>query len=171
MIERLSQPFLLQRDLAAPCDLVFAAYTQAEHLQRWMSPAGMTMSACRLDARPGGVFHYGLRAAAGPTMWGRWTFREIVAPERLVVVVEFSDADGGVTRHPMAPSWPLQTLSTTSFTNAGAVTTVRLEWRALNAGQAEEQLFDASHASLSMGCGAMLDQLTAYLAAQQRGPT
>ena len=169
MAERLSAPFLLQRDLAAPRDLVFAALTQAEHLPQWMSPPGMTMSHCRLDLRPGGVFHYGLRGPGGATMWGQWIFREIVAPERLTVVVQFSDAEGGVTRHPLAPQWPLSTLSTTTLTEAGGVTTLRLEWRALDATDAEEQLFDASHAGMSMGWGGTLDQLSAHLLAVQRG--
>jgi uncharacterized protein YndB with AHSA1/START domain len=39
---------------------------------------------CAVDLRPGGVFHYGLQAPGGTTMWGRWVFREIAAPERLV---------------------------------------------------------------------------------------
>ncbi len=42
----------------------------------------------------------------GQVMWGKWTFCEITAPERLVVVVNFYDAQQGVTRHPMAPSSP-----------------------------------------------------------------
>ena len=168
MAERLSEPFLLQRDLAAPRELV-AALTQVEHLQRWMSPPGMTMTGCRLDLRPSGVFHYGLRGLTGPTMWGQWIFREIVAPERLTVVVQFSDADGGVTRHPMAPQWPLSTLSTTTLTEAGGLTMMRLEWRALDATAAEEQLFDASHVGMSMGWGGTLDQLSAHLLAVQRG--
>lgn len=56
-----------------------------------------------MDLRPGGIFHYGLTAPDGKTtMWGRFVYREVVEPSRLIFVVSFSDANGGVTRHPMA---------------------------------------------------------------------
>lgn len=161
--ERTSRPFVLTREFDAPRALVFAAFTQPEHLQHWMSPVGFEMLTCSVDLRPGGVFHYGLRGPDGSTMWGKWTFREIVAPERLVVVVQFSDAEGGITRHPMAPAWPLSTLSTSTFTEQDGKTTLSLHWQALDATEAEEQLFDASHAGMAMGWGGTADQLAAYL--------
>ena len=34
--------FSTTRTLNAPLELVFRAWTQPEHLARWMSPAGMT---------------------------------------------------------------------------------------------------------------------------------
>jgi uncharacterized protein YndB with AHSA1/START domain len=109
MTERLSAPFVIEQFIKAPRELVYAAFTQGEHLSQWMRPPGMVMTQCEVDAREGGSFHYGMRAEAmpqAPAMWGKWSFREL-APERMVVVVQFSDAAGGVTRHPMAPQWPL----------------------------------------------------------------
>ncbi|XHS76527.1 SRPBCC domain-containing protein [Burkholderiaceae bacterium UC74_6] len=172
MADKLSAPFVLERRLAAPRELVFAALTQAEHLAHWMSPPGMELSHCTVDARVGGVFHYAMRprgVPGAPEMWGKWTFRELAAPERLVVVVQFSDAAGGATRHPMAPQWPLYTLSTTTLSEAdGGGTLMRLQWRALNADAMEEAIFDASHASMAMGWGGTMDTLDAYLARIRR---
>jgi hypothetical protein len=37
-------------------------------------------------------------------MWGKFVYREIVAPERLVFINFFSDEKGGVTRHALAPN-------------------------------------------------------------------
>jgi uncharacterized protein YndB with AHSA1/START domain len=37
------------------------------------------------------MFHYGMQAPDGSEMWGKWVFREIVKPERLVFVSSFSD--------------------------------------------------------------------------------
>ena len=162
--ERTSKPFVLTRTFDAPRELVFAAFTQLEHLQRWMGPKGFEMVDCKVDLRPGGVFHYGLRAAGGTTMWGKWTYREIVAPEGLVVVVQFSDEAGGVTRHPMSATWPLSTLSTTTFTEQHGQTLLTLHWQALDASSEEEQTFDASHAGMAQGWGGTMDQLAAHLA-------
>jgi len=96
-------------------------------------------------------------------MWGKWTFRELNAPERIVVVVQFSDAEGGVMRHPMSAQWPLYTLSTTTLTEVPGGTLMHLEWRALDASEAEQAVFDASHASMTQGWSGTMDMLDQYL--------
>ena len=65
------------------------------------------MRACRLDFRPGGIFHYGMRSPDGRDMWGKFVYREIVAPERIVFVNSFSDESGATVRAPFAADWPL----------------------------------------------------------------
>ncbi len=167
--DRLSKPFTITRQFGAPRKLVFEALTSIDHLQRWMSPAGLEPVPGELDLRPGGSYHYGMRVPGGATMWGKWTFREITPPERLVTVVQFSDEAGGLTRHPMAPMWPLHTLSTTTLERAGkGQTTMLLQWQALNATDAELQVFDASHLSMKMGWEGTMDQLAAHLDQVQR---
>ncbi len=74
--------------------LVWDALTKAEHLKHWMGPAGTTMDRVAVDLRPGGIFHYGM-ATPGGTMWGKWTFKEIVPPEKLVVIVAFLRREAG----------------------------------------------------------------------------
>ncbi|MDH5539225.1 MAG: SRPBCC domain-containing protein [Rhizobacter sp.] len=163
--DRLGDPLLLTRRFAAPRALVFVAFTQAEHLHHWMSPQGMTMSHCSVDLRPGGHFHYALSGPGGSTLWGKWTFREIIAPERLVVVVQFSDEAGGMSQNPFTPVWPATTLSTTTFADDGDGTLITLRWQPLNASDAEQQVFDSWHASMQMGWGGTFDHLDAHLAA------
>lgn len=170
MTERLSAPFVIEQFIKAPRELVYAAFTKGEHLSQWMRPPGMVMTQCEVDAREGGSFHYGMRAEAmpqAPAMWGKWSFRELKAPERIVVVVQFSDAAGGVTRHPMAPQWPLYTLSTTTLSEEAGGTRIHLEWRALNASAVEEAVFDSSHASMNLGWSGSMQLLTGYLAKVQ----
>ena len=52
-------------------------------------------------------------------MWGMFVYREIVRPERIVFVNSFSNENGDVTRHPMAPDWPLEMLTTFTFEDLG----------------------------------------------------
>ena len=169
MTDKLSAPFVIERTFAAPRELVYAALTEAKHLGQWMCPPGMEMAHCSVDSRVGGAFHYAMKPLGMPdvpAMWGKWTFRELSAPERIVVVVQFSDAEGGVTRHPMSAQWPLLTLSTTTLTEAAGGTVMRLEWRALDASEAEEAVFDASHDSMTQGWGGAMDVLDGYLKQQ-----
>lgn len=168
--ERLSRPFMITRVFDAPRELVWQTLTRLEHLGRWMSPAGTEPVPGSLDLCVGGVYHYGMKAPDGRIMWGKWTFREIVAPERLVVVVNFSDAERGVTRHPMAATWPLSTLSTITLTDEGRDTRMALQWHALDASDEENATFDGAHAGMAQGWGGTMDQLAAYLARlQQQG--
>ena len=159
-----ARAFVLTRVLDAPRDLVFDAWTKREHLMNWFGPKGFKMLATALDLRPGGVFHYGMQAPDGSKIWGKWTFREIVRPERLVVVASFSDEAGGVTRHPMASSWPLETLSTTTFAEQGSKTLMTLKWEAINATDEERKTFDSSHEGMKAGWGGTMEQLAEYLA-------
>jgi uncharacterized protein YndB with AHSA1/START domain len=159
--------FIITRTLDAPRELVWKAFTQAEHLAQWFGPKGFTMPSCKLDLKPGGLFHYAMRSPDGFEMWGKWIFREIVAPERLVVIVAFSDKDAGVTRHPMAPDWPLETLSTTTFTENKGKTTIRIEWAPHHASESERKAFREGHAGMKQGWGGTFEQLVAYLAKVQ----
>lgn len=107
--------FTISRSINAPRDLVWKAYTQREHLLKWFGPKGFQMLDANMDLQPGGIFHYGMKAPDGTVMWGKWIFREINAPQKLTIINAFSNKEGGITRHPFAPLWPLETLATTTF--------------------------------------------------------
>src|ERR1700678_1508266 len=135
--------FVISRMFDAPRGLVWQSFTQAEHLKHWWGPKGFKMLSCKLDLRPGGIFHYGMQAPNGAEMWGRWVFREIVEPERLTIVVSFSDKDGGVTRHPFAPVWPAEMLGTSPFAEQGRKTLLTTRTIAFNATDEERKAFEA----------------------------
>jgi len=161
-----SNAFTLTRVLNAPRELVWKVYTQEEHLAKWFGPKGLKMISTKLDFRPGGIFHYGMQTPDGHEMWGKFIYREIIAPERLVFIVSFSDKNGGTTRHPMAPNWPLETLSDTTFEEvegAPAKTKLTLNWSAINATPEECRIFDDSHASMNQGHNGTFEQLDEYL--------
>jgi uncharacterized protein YndB with AHSA1/START domain len=158
-----SREFVLTRTFNAPRALVWKAWTEREHLMRWFGPKGFTIPVCALNLKPGGEFHYCMKSPDGREMWGKWTFREIVPPEKLVLIASFSDANGGLTRHPLSATWPLESLSTTTFTEHEGKTTMKLRWVPLNATDIERQTFDSSHDGMKQGWGGTMDQLAAYL--------
>lgn len=87
----------------APQETVFKAWTEQDRLASWFGPKGFTMVSAKLDLRTGGIFHYCLRSPEGREMWAKFVYREIVAPERLVFVLSFSDRDGNTARSAIAP--------------------------------------------------------------------
>lgn len=157
--------FVITRTFTAPRELVYKAFTDPKRMQQWWGPKGFTVFSSTMDLRPGGFYHYGMKAPDGSIMWGRFVYREIVEPERIVFVDSFSDEAGNITHHPMSPTWPRELLSTVSFDaqNNGTLLTVR--WSLLPSVTAEErQTFNAARASMQQGWTGTLDQLGAYLA-------
>jgi uncharacterized protein YndB with AHSA1/START domain len=159
-----SPDFVISRTFDAPRDLVWEAHTDCKHLMRWWGPKGFKMISCKLDLRPGGTFHYGLRSPQGHEMWGKFTYREIAKPERLVFVVSFADEKGNVIRHPFSENWPLETLATVTFAERDGKTTITVRWAPHAATQIERDTFDAGHDSMRAGWGGTMDQLAEYLA-------
>ncbi len=167
-----SAPLVISRVLRAPRELVFAAWTEQRYLEQWFGPAGCRLTVRRLELRPGGVMHYGMHFAGGGELWGRWVFREIVAPERLVFTVSFADAAGSVVRAPHSDTWPLLMLTKVLFVphaGKGLGTVVTVESSALEANAAEQATFDAGHGSMRGGWGGTLQALETHLARHLHG--
>lgn len=162
-------PFAISNTLDAPRDLVWQVWTDRKHLKHWWGPKGFTVSFCKMDLRPGGMFHYCLKGPDGSDMWGKFIFRDIVKPNRLVFVSSFSDEKGGITRHPMSPDWPGEMLSTVTFDKQNDKTQVTVKWHPINATEAEKKVFDKGRTSMRQGWSGTFSQLSAYLVNTLKG--
>jgi uncharacterized protein YndB with AHSA1/START domain len=162
-----TQDFVCVRTFSAPRNLVWKAWTSAEALGRWWGPKGATLRVIDFDLRPGGVFHYAFAFRPGHEMYGRFVYREVVAPERLVFVNSFSDPEGGITRAPFPPlrdKWPLEVLNVMRLTELAGETTLTLRASPLNASADECAMFAGNIDSMRQGYGGTLDKLADYLA-------
>ena len=157
--------FVISRTFTAPRELVWKAWTEEDRLADWFGPKGVTTFHSKNELRAGGVYHYGQRMADGKEIWGKWVYREIAKPERLVFIASFSDPQGRVATNPFGMVWPLEWLSTITFTPAGPdKTTVTVRWSAAGASEEERASFNAGHASMNQGWSGTFDELAAYLA-------
>jgi len=160
--------FTLSRTFDAPQALLWDVCTKAEHIAEWLNPAGTRLIVKSFDLKPGGVFLYGMQMPTGMTMWGKWVFREIDAPNSLAYVVSFCNEAGEPVRHPMAPLWPLEVLAIQTLTAVGDKTISESRSFPINATPEERAIFKAGHASMQMGFGGTYMQLDAYLARIQK---
>ena len=158
------EEFAITRVFDAPREMVFKAWTEPERLARWWGPKNFTVEASTMDLRPGGSYHYSMRASNGQVMWGKFAYREIVAPERIVFVNCFSDEQGGITRNPWMPMWPLEILNTLTMTEHEGKTTLSIRGGPINATEAERKAFLGARQSMQAGFGGTFDQLAEYLA-------
>ncbi len=155
---------VLARMLDAPPDVVFAAWTEPERLDRWWGPPGSELHSQSLDLRPGGAYHYGLRTPSGDALWGTFVYREIMPPERLVYASAFADEVGAAVPNPYASTWPLEMLHTLWLADQGGRTMLVLRARPLDASAAQRRAFARAKAKVSKGLATTLAQLAKHLA-------
>ncbi|HEX8235026.1 MAG TPA: SRPBCC domain-containing protein [Abditibacteriaceae bacterium] len=105
----LERELVITRVLDAPRSLVFAAWTQREHLVRWSAPRDFTITFCDGDLRPGGAWRSCMKSPDGTDYWVSGVYREIVPDERLVFTHVWDEEDGTPNR---------ETLVTVSFADA-----------------------------------------------------
>ena len=158
--------FVISRTFEVPRERVWDAWTDPASMKQWWGPKGSTILDCKIDLRLGGTCHYRMRYN-NQDMWGKFVYREIARPERLVFVTSFSDENGGVTRHPLSPTWPLEMRLTLTLSGKTEKTTLTIEWFPLSPTEAERKTFEAGHDSMQKGWTGTLDQLTEYLEKQE----
>jgi uncharacterized protein YndB with AHSA1/START domain len=93
MIRPLHDPDLdlvLDRVVDVPPELVWKAWTEAEHLRKWFAPAPWSVADCRIDLRPGGQFLTVMKSPDGEEFPGDGCILEVVENRRFV----FTDALG-----------------------------------------------------------------------------
>jgi uncharacterized protein YndB with AHSA1/START domain len=100
---------VMTRVFDAPRRIVFQAWSQAEHVSRWFTPAPLTTPKCELDFRTGGAFRLVMRMPDGVEFPMDATFLEVTPPERIVfaarihgdvdihTTVTFAEQDGKTT--------------------------------------------------------------------------
>lgn len=156
--------FEITRRYERPLARVWRAWTEPAELQRWWGPKGCTIEVLRFEFRPGGFFHYAMKFDQAPTWWGRFNYREIVAPERLVWLNSFANERCGIARAPFSEECPLEIQNAVSFAEQDGVTTVHLQASPFGAIDVERRYFDALRPSLDEGYGGTLEQLRHHLA-------
>lgn len=105
----------VSRVFDVPRERVYAAWTRPELLMGWWGLSGFTMTFCRVDLRPGGVFLIGMRSPGGRDVWSGGVYHEVVAAERLVFTAYFADGDA----RPRSSDLPQETLVTVTFADHG----------------------------------------------------
>ncbi len=159
------EQFVINRSFDAPIDVMFAMWTQPEHFAKWLPPTGATMEFSKVDIRQGGSSTYSMLAPGGVQMYGRIEYLEITKPDRLVYTQQFTDAQGNISRHPLAPTWPETMLTTVILSDEGDnQTRVTVTWEVHGEVTPEElSTFVAAKTGMAGGWTGSFDKLDEYL--------
>ena len=142
----------LTRVFDAPRALVWKAWTDPTHAQRWMGPRGFTATHLASDLRPRGVWRACLRRDDnGEEFWQGGVYLEVVAPERLTY--SFAWDETSERRNHV-------TLVTLNFTEQRGKTTMNFR----------QEMFEtvAERDGHQLGWNSTFDRLTEILAEIQR---
>ena len=162
-------PFVISREFRAPRALLWQVQTQADHLQHWLSPAGFHTIHADMDFRVGGRYFYGIEGPNNLQMWGMQRFLEIEPERKTVHIQSFSDKDGGLGKHPMAPVWPdYMHVTNTYEDSANGGTLLTINWHPHESDEAGIACFDAARAGMQTGFAGTFDKLDAYLLTLQK---
>jgi len=87
----------IERIFDAPRDRVFAAMTDPELIPQWWGPHGTTARVDRMDVETGGDWRFVIRNSDGSETGFRGTYRDVVAPERIVQTFEWEGMPGYIS--------------------------------------------------------------------------
>jgi len=75
---------IVSREVDAPRELVWEAWTNPKHLAQWWGPVGFSTTITEMDVRVGGVFKQVMHGPDGTDYPNKSIFKEVVKPERIV---------------------------------------------------------------------------------------
>ena len=157
-------PFVISRVFGAPAHVLFEVFTQPDHLAQWLSPEGFHNIHTDMDFRIGGRYHYGIQGPNALEMWGKQDYLDITPNQKLVHLQSFSTREGGLSVHPMAPTWPKYMHVTTTFEDAPDQTCrVTITWLPHESDDIGRHTFDMARPGMEMGFAGTFVKLEAYL--------
>jgi uncharacterized protein YndB with AHSA1/START domain len=83
-------PLEIARVFPAPREMVFKAWSSADHIQRWFSPEHCSVAEAEIDFRPGGVFAVCMRLPDGQSHWCKGHFTEVAPHDQLAFAARVS---------------------------------------------------------------------------------
>lgn len=135
----------IEQVIDAPREEVFRAWTEPDQLKQWWGPGGYTTEYAEVDLRTGGRYLLVMKPPDGEPFHLAGTYREIVAPERLVYTWKW---EVGVPD-------PAESLVTVDFEDVGDATRVTVTHGEFQAGLPTDQYLH--------GWTSGLEKLTGYL--------
>ena len=90
---------VIERTVAAPIELVWKMWTEAEHFAAWYGPMGASIPTANMDVQVGGtrLICMAMETPNGPMeMWFTGEYLEVVPTSRLVFTDAMCDEEGNV---------------------------------------------------------------------------
>ena len=83
------QEMVIEREVDAPREIVFRAFTDPELYAQWIGPRGLTTDIKTFEARTGGSYRYKQTDKDGNTYAFHGVYHEVSPPERIIDTFEY----------------------------------------------------------------------------------
>ena len=91
-----SRTLTIKRTFDAPVQLVWDAWTKAEHISQWWGPKGMETRVVNHDLKVGGQWKYVMQMPNGSEFIAEGEYQEIDPPNKLITTANFRPMTEGV---------------------------------------------------------------------------
>lgn len=156
-VDKDSNKIFVDREFDAPRELVWAAWTQSDILDRWWAPKPWVAKTKHMDFREGGYWLYAMIGPEGETHWSRADYREINPEVQFLAVDGFCDENGEMNREMPTNVWDNRFETTTADTT---IVYIELTFETL------EDLETIIEMGFREGFTAGLENLDDYIASQ-----
>jgi len=154
---------MITRTFDAPKEILFSMWTDSKHFSKWRTLKGFRLDVTHIELRPNGMFLYKQTSSEGQVIWGKYVYKEIVAPDKLVFTNSFSDENGTTIRAPFYSSWPLEIMNTLTFQEQGGKTSLTIRGIPVTICEEELDTFKNEHEGIKKTFTESFDQLDTYL--------
>jgi uncharacterized protein YndB with AHSA1/START domain len=152
---------VLERMVDVSQDLLWAAWTQPEHIKKWFTPVPWSTVECEIDLRPGGIFRTVMRSPEGQDFPNDGCYLEIVPNQKLVWTSVLGPGYRPAIQGSDGPCG-LHFTAVITFEAQGAYT----KYKALVLHGNEESAKKHEEMGFYQGWGSALDQLIAFAKTQ-----
>jgi uncharacterized protein YndB with AHSA1/START domain len=154
------QELVITRVFNAPRERVWQAWTDPGMFKKWWGPQGFTSPVAKIDLRVGGEYLNCMRSPDGKEFWSLGVYREISAPNLLVMVDSFADEKGNVVpaaHYGLSSGFPMEMTITVVLDEQDGKTKLTLK----HSGVAG--ISDQDRADMEQGWNQSLDKLEEVL--------
>lgn len=106
-VDREKKRIEVEREFAAPVNLVWQAWTDSKMLDRWWAPQPWKARTKFMDFRNGGHWLYAMQGPDGEEQFARADFSNIVPEKQFSAIDGFSDANGNIDHSFPIAHWNL----------------------------------------------------------------
>lgn len=111
---------IVEKEFAAPVDVVWSAWTRAETLDKWWGPKPWNAKTKSMKFRENGSWLYAMQGPEGEEHFSKSEFQEVIPEQRFVAVDYFCDENGIINEEFGKSKW------TVEFEPEGAHTLVKI---------------------------------------------
>ncbi|TBW30325.1 SRPBCC domain-containing protein [Gramella sp. KN1008] len=107
-IDRETNSIIVEKEFAAPLDVVWSAWTLPETLDKWWAPKPWKATTKLMKLRDGGKWFYVMESPEGEQHYSLVEYKEVIPEQRIEGVDAFCDENGNINEELPKSYWKVE---------------------------------------------------------------